>query len=385
MATSNNTQQKYDKTSELKAFDDTKGGVKGLIDGGITKLPQIFIHPHDSLEKNPKNSNFIFPLIDLQNININNKEIVKQIQEASETWGFFQVINHGIPVSVLDEMLRGTRRFHEQDIDVKKPCYSRDVARKVMYNCNFELFSEKSFAADWRDSLYSVMAPNPAKPEELPETCRDIIIEYSNHVMKLGYTLLELFSEGLGLKPNHLKEMGCAEGLGILCNYYPKCPQPELALGSSRHADILCNYYPKCPQPELALGSSRHADSDFFTVLLQDDIGGLQVLHKNQWVDVPPTHGALIINIGDILQLISNDKYKSVDHRVLANKIGPRISVASFFSTGLLESSRIYGPIEELLSKDNPPKYRATTLKDFFEYSSKKGFDNNSNLSHYKI
>ncbi|KAH0735639.1 hypothetical protein KY285_011346 [Solanum tuberosum] len=259
-------------------------------------------------------------------------------------------------------MLRGTRRFHEQAIDVKKPYYSRDVARKVMYNCNFELFSEKSFAADWRDSLYSVMAPNPAKPDELPETCREIIIEYSNHVMKLGYTLVELFSEGLGLKQNHLKEMGCAEGLGILCNYYPKCPQPELALGSS-----------------------RHADSDFFTVLLQDDIGGLQVLHKNQWVDVPPIHGALIINIGDILQLISNDKYKSVDHRVLANTIGPRISVASFFSTGLLESSRIYGPIEELLSKDNPPKYRATTLKDFFEYSSKKGFDNNSNLSHYKI
>ncbi|KAH0709967.1 hypothetical protein KY284_011394 [Solanum tuberosum] len=221
---------------------------------------------------------------------------------------------------------------------------------------------EKSFAADWRDSLFSVMAPNPAKPDELPETCREIIIEYSNHVMKLGYTLVELFSEGLGLKQNHLKEMGCAEGLGILCNYYPKCPQPELALGSR-----------------------RHADSDFFTVLLQDDIGGLQVLHKNPWVDVPSIHGALIINIGDILQLISNDKYKSVDHRVLANKIGPRISVASFFSTGLLESSRIYGPIEELLSKDNPPKYRATTLKDFFEYSSKKGFDNNSNLSHYKI
>ncbi|KAM3382909.1 1-aminocyclopropane-1-carboxylate oxidase [Capsicum galapagoense] len=359
-----NTQQNYDKYSEQKAFDDTKAGVKGLIDAGITEIPKIFNHP-EALQHNPSNpktTHFIFPLIDLQNINNKKKEIVKQIQEASETWGFFQVINHGIPVSILDEMLRGTRRFHEQDVDIKKPYYSRDVARNVMYNSNFDLFSDKALAANWRDSLYSVMAPSPAKPEELPEACREITIEYSDQVMKLGYTLLELLSEGLGLKPNHLKEMGCAEGLGILCNYYPSCPQPELAMGTS-----------------------KHADGDFFTVLLQDDIGGLQVFHKNQWVDVPPTHGALVINIGDILQLISNDKYKSLEHRVLANKIGPRISVASFFSTGPFASSRIYGPIEELLSKDNPPKYRATTMKDFFEYSTKKGLDGSSNLSQYKI
>ncbi|KAF3661480.1 1-aminocyclopropane-1-carboxylate oxidase -like protein 3 [Capsicum annuum] len=357
-------QQNYDKYSELKAFDETKAGVKGLIDSGITKVPKIFIHPEalQNNPSNPKNTNPIFPLIDLQNINNNKKEIVKQIQEASETWGFFQVINHGIPMSILDEILHGARHFHEQDVDIKKPYYSRDVARNVMYNSNFELFSEKSLGANWRDSLYSVMAPYPAKPEELPDTCREIVIEYSNHVMKLGYTLLELLSQGLGLEPNHLKEMGCAEGLGILCNYYPSCPQPELAIGTS-----------------------KHADNDFFTVLLQDDIGGLQVLHKDQWVDVPPTHGALVINIGDILQLISNDKYKSIEHRVLANKIGPRISVANFFTTGALTSSRIYGPIEELLSKDNPPKYRATTVKDFFEYSSKKGLDGKSNLDHYKI
>lgn len=110
-------------------------------------------------------------------------------------------------------------------------------------------------------------------------SCRDILMEYSKHVMELGYELLELLSEALGLKPSHLKDMNCAEGLLLLCHYYPPCPQPELAIGTS-----------------------RHSDNDFLTVLLQDHVGGLQVLHQNQWVDVPPTPGALVVNIGDLMQ-----------------------------------------------------------------------------------
>ncbi|XP_049374603.1 1-aminocyclopropane-1-carboxylate oxidase homolog [Solanum verrucosum] len=360
-------QKSYDKMSELKAFDDTKAGVKGLVDAGITKVPQIFILPPknrpESLGTSEKQ--FIFPVIDLEGIDedpIKHKEIVDKVRDASETWGFFQVVNHGIPTSVLEAMLQGTREFFEQDIEVKKQYYTRDITKKVVHTSNFDLYSPSVPAANWRDSLFFSMAPNPPSPEEFPRPCRGILMDYSKHVMELGCSLLGLLSEGLGLDRCHLEDMDCAEGLGVVGHYYPPCPQPELTIGTN-----------------------KHSDNDFITVLLQDDIGGLQVLHQNQWVDVPPTPGAIVVNIGDLLQLISNDKYLSVEHRVLSNKVGPRISVACFFSTGPLPSSKLYGPIAELLSEDNPPKYCATTVKAFSDYFRKKGLDGTSALLHLKI
>ncbi|RHN38773.1 putative deacetoxyvindoline 4-hydroxylase [Medicago truncatula] len=147
----------------------------------------------------------------------------------------------------------------------------------------------------------------------------------------------------------------------------------------------LCHYYPSCPEPELTVGTAKHSDHGFLTVLIQDHIGGLQVLYEDKWIDITPVSGALIVNIGDLLQLITNDRFKSVEHRVLANKIGPRISVACFFSTGHWSSSKLYGPIKDLLSEDNPPKYRETTVADYLAYFVEKGLDGTSALTHYKI
>ncbi|PKH99620.1 hypothetical protein CRG98_049648, partial [Punica granatum] len=65
---------------------------------------------------------------------------------------------------------------------------------------------------------------------------------------------------------------------------------------------ILGHYYPSCPEPELTMGMTTHADNYILTILLQDHIGGLEVLYENQWVEVVPLQGALIVNIGNLLQ-----------------------------------------------------------------------------------
>ena len=98
------------------------------------------------------------------------KDIVEQVRAASETCGFFQVVNHGIPKEVLHDMTEGIRGFHELPHDVKMEYYSRDFSKKVRFNSNFDLYQSK--VANWRDTLACAMAPNPPKPEELPTPCR---------------------------------------------------------------------------------------------------------------------------------------------------------------------------------------------------------------------
>ncbi|KAI3693035.1 hypothetical protein L6452_32863 [Arctium lappa] len=361
------TELNHDRQAELKAFDETKVGVKGLVDAGITEVPRIFRVPSPEIiisgqQLCPEKS---LPTIDLEGINVDQirrKEVVEKVNDASERWGFFQIVNHGIPSSVLEEMIEGVRRFHEQDTEVKKKWYNMNFRGKppVVFNSNFDLYVSR--VANWRDSLICNMAPDPPSHHEMPPICREILMKYSDEVHKLSVRILELFSEALGLNPSHLVEMGHAEGLSVLGHYYPPCPQPELTIGTN-----------------------NHTDNTLFTILLQDHIGGLQVFNENQWIDVSPIPGALIVNVGEHLKLLTNGKFECASHRVLSKKVGPRISVASFLKVPSAQSSKVVEPIKELLSEENPAKYRSTTVEEFTKYFQAKGLNGVSTTLHYQI
>nr|KYP61045.1 1-aminocyclopropane-1-carboxylate oxidase isogeny 1 [Cajanus cajan] len=270
-----------ERTKELKAFYDSKVGVKGLVDAGITKIPRIFYQPPDNFKKASElgHKDYAIPVIDLASIHedpCERKRVVERVKEASETWGFFQIVNHGIPVNIMDGMLDGIMKFFEQDDELKLEFFSHDH-RPFMYNGNSNLYNK--VIPSWRDSFFCNMAPNAPKPEDLPSICSDILLDYSSQVMKLGTLLFELLSEALGLNSTYLRDMCCNVGVFAFGHYYPPCPEPELTLGTIKHADV-----------------------NFITVLLQDHVGGLQVLHQDTWIDVAPVPGALVINIGDFLQ-----------------------------------------------------------------------------------
>lgn len=231
--------------------------------------------------------------------------------------------------------------------------------RGVSFSTNVDLYQSK--AASWRDTIQMRAAPVPPNPSDIPEVVREELLEWNEEVERLGEKLLGFLSEGLGVNEGRLKEMTCLEGRTMVAHYYPYCPQPDLTYGLT-----------------------SHTDPGVVTVLVQNEVGGLQVKCGEEWVDVEPVEGAIVINIGDILQIISNDEYKSVEHRVLANPLQePRVSVAVFCNPS--NRDQLFGPLPDLVSQEKPAHYRQFMLSDYMQRFFKKELDGKTLTNYYRL
>ena len=144
------------------------------------------------------------------------------------------------------------------------------------------------------------------------------------------------------------------------------------------------NYYPCCPSLELTVGVGRHSDISTITILLQDETDGLYMrgTSEDSWIHVPPVTGALVINIGDVLQIMSNDKYKSIEHRAIANRSKNRVSIPYFVSLG---SDATIGPLPEVLASGETPIYKHVVYSDYLKHFVSKGHDGKNTVEFAKI
>ncbi|XP_042505345.1 1-aminocyclopropane-1-carboxylate oxidase homolog 1-like [Macadamia integrifolia] len=362
-STTTGSDQQYDRATAVKQFDESKIGVKGLVDSGVTTIPPFFIHPPENLSNSNSSTSSptsdLIPVVDLTGVDSDRRSlIVEQIRDASRDFGFFQIINHGVPSDVINRTIDAIKGFHEEPTEEKSKYYSRE-RRGVAFSSNFDLF--KSKAASWRDTVQMRLSPTHPDLELIPEIFRHEALEWDEHVKRVGEVLMEILSEGLGVKSEKLKELSCSEARVMVAHYYPYCPQPDLTLGIT-----------------------SHTDPGVLTLLLQNQIGGLQVKHGDEWLDVKPVPDAIVINVGDILQILSNDEYKSVEHRVLANPHKKsRVSIAIFFNPSKRED--LYGPLPELISLEKPALFQQFTLEKFMKKFFTKELDSKSIINFFKL
>nr|BAD34459.1 flavanone 3-hydroxylase [Eustoma grandiflorum] len=277
-------------------------------------LQSSFIRDEDERPKVAYNqfSNEI-PIISLKGldeIDGRRAEICKKIVEACEDWGIFQVIDHGVDSDLISEMTMLAREFFALPPE-EKLRFDMSGGKKGGFIVSSHLQGEA--VQDWREIMtyfsYPIKARDYSRWPDKPEAWRGVTEKYSEQLMGLACKLLEVLSEAMGLEKEALTK-ACVD----------------------MDQKIVVNYYPKCPQPDLTLGLKRHTDPGTITLLLQDQVGGLQATRDggNTWITVLPVDGAFVVNLGDHGHYLSNGRFKNADHQAVVNSNSSRLSIATF-------------------------------------------------------
>ncbi|XP_068639139.1 2-oxoglutarate-dependent dioxygenase 19-like [Aristolochia californica] len=332
--------------------------VKHLTDSfTLTELPLRYVLPatEDPLVRAPSVS---IPTIDFSLFSSGNpaqrSQVVRDLGDACREWGFFMVINHGVPEELREAMMEVCTAFFNMPEEEKREYAGKDLLDPIRCGTSFNTSVEK--LSYWRDFVKMFVHPNFHSPSK-PSNFREISFEYSTTLRKMARILLGGISESLGLDEGYIeKALGLDQGLQVLA----------------------CNLYPPCPQPELALGMPSHSDHGLLTILIENRGDGLQVLHDGLWVQIQSVPNSFLVNIGDHLEIVSNGRYKSVLHRAMVNNEGTRISIG--IATGPPLDSLV-APAPALVESElHPPAYREMKYREYLQFQQSHRLDGKSCL-----
>ncbi|XP_028089821.1 probable 2-oxoglutarate/Fe(II)-dependent dioxygenase [Camellia sinensis] len=179
---------------------------------------------------------------------------------------------------------------------------------------------------------------------KLPLPLRDCIEAYSAELKNLAMKLLEFMAKALNMKGEEMREL-FEEGM----------------------QSMRMNYYPPCPQPELVIGLTPHSDVVGLTILLQiNEMEGLQIKKDGMWIPLKPLPNAFIVNIGDMLEMVTNGIYKSIEHRATVDSEKERLSIATFLGANL---ELDVGSAPSLITPQTPAIFRRVNVTDYLKLS----------------
>ncbi|XVE71545.1 hypothetical protein DITRI_Ditri10aG0159500 [Diplodiscus trichospermus] len=306
-----------------------------------TKVPPRYVRTdEDPVVLSETNSLPQVPVIDMQKLF---SQELEQLHHACKEWGFFQLINHGVSSALVEKVKLEIQEFFNLPMEEKKKFWQKpdDIEG---FGQAFVVSEEQKL--NWGDMFYMITLPThlrkPYLFPKLPLPLRETLEAYAIELRNLAMQMLELMAKGLGMDPNDMRVM-FEEG----------------------HQGMRVNYYPPCPEPELAIGLNSHSDADGLTILLQiNEMEGLQIKKNGLWIPLTPLPNAFVINIGDILEIVTNGIYHSVEHRATVNSVKNRVSIASFYFPKM---DGDMGPAPSLITPQTPAMFRRIGFIDYFK------------------
>ncbi|KAK4480631.1 hypothetical protein RD792_013709 [Penstemon davidsonii] len=309
--------------------------VKAVAESCIqSSVPSKYLFVND-INGSPSDS---IPIIDfslLTSTNLHHRsKALQELDKACVEWGFFVLVNHGIPETAMKSLIDGSLEFFELADEEKQRYEPKSVLDPIMSGNGSMPNSESHKILAWRDFLKISVHPTFYCPEK-PETLREVLRDYSERVRNVFRELVEAVSENLELEQGYMDDVLKLDA----------CFQRFVA-----------NYYPPCPQPDQVMGTPPHVDYGLFTLLIHNGLPGLQIQHNGDWFK--PDHSppnSLIVNIGRHLEIYSNGRYKGIKHRAVVNNHSPRISI--IIVNGAAPDA-IVGPAAPLVERDGRALYR---------------------------